>query len=54
VDERRRTAISLRELGSVQDATGAVPAAREYWRRALQMFEELGVPEADEVRALLT
>ena len=36
------------------DATGALPEAREYWQRALAMFEELGVPEADEVRALLT
>lgn len=54
VDERRSTAICLRELGAVHDATGALPAARAAWRRALAMFEELGVPEADEVRALLT
>jgi DNA-binding SARP family transcriptional activator len=54
VDERRSTANCLRELGAVHDATGDAPAARAAWRRALAMFEELGLPEADEVRALLT
>jgi DNA-binding SARP family transcriptional activator/tetratricopeptide (TPR) repeat protein len=53
VDERRSAAICLRELGAVHQETGEAPAARDHWSRALALFEELGVPEADEVRALL-
>jgi tetratricopeptide (TPR) repeat protein len=53
VDERRSAAICLRELGAVYHETGELPAAWQHWRRALALFDELGVPEADEVRALL-
>jgi DNA-binding SARP family transcriptional activator len=53
VNERRSAAICLRELGALSRELGEVSSARGYWRRALAMFDELGVPEADEVRALL-
>jgi DNA-binding SARP family transcriptional activator len=53
VDERRSTAISLWELGMTRDALGEQDASRDSWARALAIFEQIGVPEADEVRALL-
>lgn len=54
VDERRSGAVSLRELGTTRHELGEHEAGREYWRRALAIFEDLGVPEADEVRAQLS
>ncbi len=53
VDERRCTAASLWELGLTRDAVGEPEAAAECWGRALAIFEAIGVPEADEVRARL-
>ncbi|GAA4683923.1 AfsR/SARP family transcriptional regulator [Phytohabitans rumicis] len=53
VDERRSAAICLRELGTTQWELGEQDQAREDWRHALAIFQELGVPEADEVRAHL-
>ncbi|MFC0530687.1 AfsR/SARP family transcriptional regulator [Phytohabitans kaempferiae] len=53
LDERRSAAVSLHELGITHDELGERAAAREAWRRALVLFEALGVPEADEVRRRL-
>jgi DNA-binding SARP family transcriptional activator len=53
VDERRSAAVCLRELGVTHAELGEQAAARDAWRRALAIFESLGVPEADEVRTLL-
>jgi tetratricopeptide (TPR) repeat protein len=53
VDERRSAAVCLRELGAVSGDLGDVAAARAYWQRALAIFDQLGVPEAGELRALL-
>jgi len=53
VNERRSAAICLRELGGLSRELGEPSAARGYWERALAIFDELGVPEAEEVRALL-
>ncbi|PWU52044.1 transcriptional regulator [Micromonospora sp. S4605] len=47
---RARTLLALgRSLGELGDAD----RARSCWRRALAVFDELGDPEADEIRALL-
>jgi DNA-binding SARP family transcriptional activator len=54
VDERRSAAVCLRELGITHAELGERPAARDAWQRALAIFDALGVPEADEVRATLT
>ena len=40
-------------LGSVLRHTEGAAAAREHWRRALDLFEQIGVPEADAVRSRL-
>jgi tetratricopeptide (TPR) repeat protein len=42
-----------RGLARAHAATGARAAAREHWEAALAGYAELGVPEADEVRAEL-
>ncbi|MGK5671321.1 AfsR/SARP family transcriptional regulator [Micromonospora sp. URMC 106] len=47
---RARTLLALgRSLGALGDTDGA----RSCWREALTVFDELGDPEADEIRALL-
>jgi DNA-binding SARP family transcriptional activator/Tfp pilus assembly protein PilF len=51
--DRRGVAACLRESGLVSQALGDPAQARADWRRALAIFEELGVPEAAEVRDLL-
>ncbi len=43
-----------RDLGAAFEVRGDYPKAQEAWQRALAVFEALGVPEADEVRARLT
>ncbi|WP_211470022.1 AfsR/SARP family transcriptional regulator [Actinocrinis puniceicyclus] len=43
-----------RRIGDVLAVTRGRAAAREHWRKALSLFEELRLPDADEVRALLT
>jgi tetratricopeptide (TPR) repeat protein len=53
VDERRSTAVSLWELGITRDALGEPEAAQDCWIRALAIFDQIGLPEADELRALL-
>lgn len=40
-------------LGSVVRHTEGAAAARKHWQKALALFEELGVPEADVVRSRL-
>jgi DNA-binding SARP family transcriptional activator len=40
-------------LGDVQQAAGDLSGARTDWQQALRIFEDLGSPEADEVRAKL-
>jgi tetratricopeptide (TPR) repeat protein len=44
---------ALVTLGRAQDAVGRGGVARTSWREALEIFVEVGVPEADEVRELL-
>lgn len=51
--ERRNVAATLYELGLTERERGAGEPAREYWRRALAIFEDLGLPEAAEVKTLL-
>jgi DNA-binding SARP family transcriptional activator/tetratricopeptide (TPR) repeat protein len=51
--ERRSAAAALYELGLTERDRGAVEPAHEYWRQALAIFEELGLPEAAEVTTLL-
>jgi hypothetical protein len=40
-------------LGRAHHALGDVETARYHWTRALTMYSELGVPEADDMRELL-
>lgn len=49
VDEAR----ALDGLGRVAHATGAVVSAKRHWRQALERYEEIGMPEAERVRAAL-
>jgi DNA-binding SARP family transcriptional activator/Tfp pilus assembly protein PilF len=51
--ERFYRAECLRELGSTWHAVGDHAQARTHWEQAREIFAELGVPEADEVAALL-
>jgi hypothetical protein len=53
VGDRHMEALSLRGLGSVIDAVEGRPAALMYWEAALEIFDDLGTPEANEVRVLL-
>jgi tetratricopeptide (TPR) repeat protein len=46
-------ALSLEVLGHALFHTEGMEAARPYWEAALQIFTELGAPEAEEVRARL-
>jgi DNA-binding SARP family transcriptional activator/Tfp pilus assembly protein PilF len=52
--DRRGQAESLRELGVILRALGREDQARAQWRQALAICEELRIPEADEIRALLS
>jgi hypothetical protein len=51
--DRRGVAVCLRDLGYVSEALDDLPQARAHWRQALGIFEELGVPEGAEMRAVL-
>jgi tetratricopeptide (TPR) repeat protein len=44
----------LRELGSTWQAAGDLAQARRHWQQAYAAYTDLGVPEADEVAALLS
>ncbi|MCC8250826.1 ATP-binding protein [Saccharothrix luteola] len=44
---------TLTQLGDIHRAAGDVRAAREAWRQALDTFEALGDPAADDLRAKL-
>ncbi|NIH81463.1 AfsR/SARP family transcriptional regulator [Amycolatopsis viridis] len=44
---------SLNRLGDVERARGDVAAARRAWRAAVELLEELGSPDAGEIRAKL-
>jgi tetratricopeptide (TPR) repeat protein len=52
--DRYHEADALIKLGDAYDAAGDRPAARHAWRRAVALLEEIGHPQADEVRARLT
>ena len=51
--ERLTQAECLREIGSTRYALGQPRRAEAYWRQALAIFEELNVPDTEEVKALL-
>jgi DNA-binding SARP family transcriptional activator/tetratricopeptide (TPR) repeat protein len=53
IGDKYQQARALGGLGSAYHAGGDQDQARRYWRQALSLFTELGVPEADEVRAHL-
>jgi DNA-binding SARP family transcriptional activator/Tfp pilus assembly protein PilF/DNA-binding XRE family transcriptional regulator len=56
VRERRQRLVearALRVLGLVYRAGRDVAAARSHWLAAMEIFTEIGTPEADEVRTLL-
>ena len=46
-------ALALRDLGQACHDLGDVDRAREYWRQALAIFDELGEAAAAQVRAML-
>ncbi|MET7473011.1 tetratricopeptide repeat protein [Streptomyces sp. NPDC005648] len=48
--DRRSEGIGLAYLGDTLDAAGEPEAARAAWTRALAVFDELGLPEADPLR----
>ncbi|OLB67130.1 MAG: hypothetical protein AUI10_00890 [Actinobacteria bacterium 13_2_20CM_2_72_6] len=52
--ERLTQGECLREIGSSRFAMGEPQRAEAYWRQALAIFEELDVPDAAEVKALLS
>jgi tetratricopeptide (TPR) repeat protein len=53
IGHRQGEATSLQALGTVLRDSGDIDGARAAWRRALTIFEELGDPEADRLRATL-
>ncbi|KAA2256353.1 tetratricopeptide repeat protein [Solihabitans fulvus] len=52
-DNRYLEAFSLHILGAVLRATGRQDSAREAWLKAVTIFEDLGAPETEDVRASL-
>ncbi|NUS65423.1 MAG: tetratricopeptide repeat protein [Saccharothrix sp.] len=54
IGHRHEQARACAGLARAHHDLGDVERAREQWRRALVRYEELGVPEADEVRAHLS
>ncbi|MEJ3747574.1 BTAD domain-containing putative transcriptional regulator [Actinomycetes bacterium KLBMP 9797] len=50
---RWREADTLTRLGDAHHAVGAIDAARDAWRRAVAILDELGHPDADAVRTKL-
>jgi tetratricopeptide (TPR) repeat protein len=53
IEDRHGEAITLSNLAEVLNDTGKRDAARESWRQALAIFENLGDPRATDVRARL-
>jgi DNA-binding SARP family transcriptional activator/tetratricopeptide (TPR) repeat protein/DNA-binding XRE family transcriptional regulator len=53
IGNRQGEALALYNLGKIQHDTGRTDRARESWHQALSIFEELGAPQATEVRARL-
>jgi len=51
--DRFNEAESLSELGNAHHASGQLPQARDAWRRALGILDDLRYPGADQVRARL-
>jgi tetratricopeptide (TPR) repeat protein/transcriptional regulator with XRE-family HTH domain len=51
--DRDNWAMTVIRLGDAQQAAGDVPAARRTWHQALAVLDELGRPNAAEVRARL-
>jgi DNA-binding SARP family transcriptional activator/tetratricopeptide (TPR) repeat protein len=52
-DDRYNEAESSASLGTAEQAAGHLAAARATWQYALDIFDQLGHPDADEVRAKL-
>ncbi|MFY1692493.1 BTAD domain-containing putative transcriptional regulator [Plantactinospora sp. WMMB782] len=53
-DDRYSEAAVLNHLGDTRRAAGDVDESRRIWQRALDILDQLGHPEADQVRAKLT
>jgi len=53
IGDRLSEGKTLTGLGRTRDLNGDATAAAAAWREALTIFQELGVPEAAEVRRLL-
>jgi tetratricopeptide (TPR) repeat protein len=53
IDDRYESARALAGLGHTRVAARDPDLAQRYWRRALTIYEEIGVPEAAELRTLL-
>jgi hypothetical protein len=51
--DRYREAFALAGLGDAQHAAGNDANARHAWRQALVIFDDLGHPDAEAVRAKL-
>jgi tetratricopeptide (TPR) repeat protein len=52
--DRHREALELRDLGTTKRALGDAAAGEQCMRKAYELFEALGAPEAEGVRSLLT
>ena len=50
---RYHQADALTHLGSTHHTAGNLPSARQVWRQALAILDELGHPDASQVRARL-
>ncbi|SMD07968.1 AfsR/SARP family transcriptional regulator [Kibdelosporangium aridum] len=50
---RHSEAIALTSLGDAYKNAGDIESAHIAWQRAVEKFEQIGIPEADEVRAKL-
>jgi predicted negative regulator of RcsB-dependent stress response len=51
---RALTASNLEQRGASLAALGDSPGARESWQQALELVLELGLPNADKIRARLS
>ena len=50
LDDRYNQAATLVRFGDAHEAGGALPAARDAWRQALAILDELAHPEAEQLR----